>query len=280
MTWTLSVSTVLSESPRILRFLEENRRLFSKFDEVLLVCQMRNFPLPEFGELLPPNSRVIRSNSTGISASRNAGIDAFRTDLIWFMDDDVRLANNLDDVKQALERATGEINTLRVQDTASEKMFRKYRPGRELSTLELLQVSSIEITCKRSLFERTGIRFAEWIGIGTSLPSGEENLFLLDAKRRGAQIFHLPITACRHPLVAREIKTMWERPNRTRCMGIVARQYGGLGLLLCLRWTIRGLSGGVQNRWIVDLWRGYFRGADGIPQGWKRLSTSSVSQTR
>ena len=195
MTWTLAVSTVINDEPRILNFLKENQSALKKFDEVLLICQMRGNALPDFCDLLSGNCRIVETNSSGISASRNVGIEHFRSELIWFMDDDTRLVEDLETIKAALAQSRAEINTLRIQDTASERLFREYRRMRRLSALELLQVSSIEITCRRSLFERTGIRFAEWIGVGTSLPSGEENLFLLDAQRRGAEIYHLPLVS-------------------------------------------------------------------------------------
>ena len=67
---------------------------------------------------------------------------------------------------------------------------------------------------------------------------------------------------------------MWTRPGRTRSMGIIARQYGPIGLLLLVRWGLRGLRSGVEARWLADLWRGYIRGSEGIPQNWRRLSTS------
>jgi hypothetical protein len=270
MTWTLSVSTLITEEMRILRFLEENRVALTQFDEVLLICQTRDGEIPDFSGHLPANCRIIKSHKRGLSGSRNEGFDNFTTDAIWIMDDDTRLVN-LDRVKKAIEESPADVNTLRIQDTQTEDLFRDYRFKGELSALQLLQVSSVEITCRKSFIDRTGIRFAEWIGLGTPLPSGEENLFLIDARRRGAKICHLPVVGCRHPKLAPELKAMWTRPGRTRCMGIVARQYGPLGLLLLARWALRGFRSGVEARWLADLWRGYISGSEGIPQNWRRI---------
>ncbi|HEX7860739.1 MAG TPA: glycosyltransferase [Verrucomicrobiae bacterium] len=273
MTWTLAVSTLITEELRILRFLDENRLALAQFDEVLFICQLRDKPLPDLAGKLPANCRVIESRTRGISASRNVGIENFTTDVIWFMDDDTKLVN-LDRIRKAIEDSPADVNTLRIQDTKSEELFRDYRFKDELSSLQLLQVCSIEITCRKSFIDRTGIRFAEWIGVGTPLPSGEENLFLIDARRRGAKICHVPLVGSRHPKVDFELKAMWTRPGRTRSMGIIARQYGPIGLLLLARWGLRGLRSGVEARWLADLWRGYIRGSEGIPQNWRRLSTS------
>lgn len=262
MTWTLSVSTLITKELRILHFLEVNRAALQEFDEVLLICQLRDHPMPSFpAGLLPANCRVIESHSSGISASRNIGINHLTTDLIWFMDDDVRFEANLNEIKRALKSSEADINTLRIQDTQTEALYKSYGSGRKLSSLDLLQVSSIEITCRRRFIERTGIRFPEWIGVGTPLPSGEENLFLNQALQVGATIRHIPIVGCRHPRMASELKTVWSRPNRTKCMGIVARQYGLIGLLLCARWAMRGAKCGVRWRVLLDLWSGYFQGS-------------------
>jgi hypothetical protein len=268
MRWTLSISTLITDEARILNFLRENKTVLHHFDEVLLICQLRDKPLPEFpSDVLPANARVVESKLAGISASRNLGIEHFTTDLIWFMDDDAKLVSNLPEIKAAIEKSSAEINTLRIQDTESDELFKPYGPGRNLSALDLLKVSSIEVTCKRTLFDRTGIRFPEWIGVGTALPSGEENLFLHEARRRGAVIAHLPIIACRHPVMTPEIKSIWSRPNRTRCMGIVAREYGVVGALLCLRWALRGIRARVEPQRLFDMWDGYVRG----PRHWKKV---------
>ena len=268
MTWTLSVSTLITVDLRIVEFLRENKSVLHHFDEVLLICQLRDQPLPKLtSDLLPPNARIVESKLAGISASRNLGIKHLTTDVIWFMDDDAKLVPNLAEVKAAIEKSPAEINALRIQNTDSEELFKAYGPGRNLSALDLLKVSSIEVTCKRTLFERTGIRFPEWIGVGTDLPSGEENLFLHDARRRGAVIAHLPLVGCRHPIQTPELKSIWSRPNRTRCMGIVARQYGAVGALLCVRWALRGVRARVHPQRLLDMWDGYLRG----PRHWKKV---------
>jgi glycosyltransferase involved in cell wall biosynthesis len=269
MTWTLSVSTLITPELRILNFIEKNRDKLAAFDEVLLVCQVRAHPMPMFPTgFLPANCRLIESVSVGISASRNVGLDHFRGDVIWFMDDDVLFGSNLSEIKATIESSSADFNTLRIQDTQSDALYKRYGPERDLGALDLLQVSSIEITCRKSFLERTGLRFPEWIGVGTPLPSGEENLFLNQALKRGARIRHLPLVGCHHPRLAPEMKAIWSRPNRTTCMGIVARQYGLIGLLLCARWFIRGLGAGVKTRALIDLWRGYFGSGNHVPKEW------------
>jgi hypothetical protein len=260
MTWTLAISTLLTPELRISRFFAENPDALGQFDEVLVVCQRADRTVSIHHASLPAECKVIEISKRGISASRNAAIRNFSTDLIWFMDDDARLSLDLITIKRAIENSRAEINTLRIQDTASDDLFKEYGPERDLSRLELLRVSSIEITCKRTLLDRTGINFPEWIGVGTSLPSGEENLFLYEALRRGAAVHHIPMVGCRHPLLTPELKKIWSRPNRARCMGIVARRYGAVGLLLCCRWAIRGMRAGVPGIRLRELWAGYFQG--------------------
>ena len=261
--WTLAVSTLVTPHARVLGFLERNRDRLGQFDEVLLVCQYApgtdRLQIPE--KLSLPNVRMVHTETKGISASRNVAICEFRSDIIWFMDDDVSLPHGLSKVRDAISASPAEINTLRIQDTESEQLYKAYPPEGDLGPLALLRVSSIEITCKRSFFSRTDVRFPEWIGIGTNLPGGEENLFLKQALRSGARVRHLPLTAVRHPFEDFGLVSVWNRPNRMRSMGIVARDCGPMGVFLCLRWSLRGLFAGVHRGRIADLWRGYFEGA-------------------
>ena len=144
-------------------------------------------------------------------------------------------------------------------------MYKAYGPERDLSALELLKVSSIEITCKREAFRKAPLRFPEWLGIGTELPGGEENLFLKGARSAGCRVRHLPVVGCRHPVLAGDIRSIWMRPNRMYAMGLVARAYGGTGVLLCVRWSLRAARLKVAWGTIGQLWRGYVRGYPGKP---------------
>lgn len=260
--WTLAVSTLVTPHARVLGFLERNRDRLGQFDEVLLVCQYApgadRLELPE--KLSLPNLRVVHTDTKGISASRNVAIREFRSDIIWFMDDDVQLSDELSKIRDAITESPATINTFRIQDIHSEALFKNYGPERVLSSLELLRVSSIEITCKREALQRTGVRFYEWIGIGTSLPGGEENLFLKQLYETGERARHVAIVACRHPNLMLEVKEMWTRANRMRAMGVVARHYGAIGALLCLRWSTRGVRLGVPLARIGEMWSSYIIG--------------------
>lgn len=261
--WTLAISTLLTSERRIDRFLDRNRESLRHFDEVLVVCQGQlGASSPEVSlEFVSPPIRLIRCDRPGISASRNEAIRHFTSEIIWFMDDDVVLAPALPEIRNSIAGSPAEINTLRIQDPGTDRLYKSYPPERDLHGLDLLRVSSIEITCKRSFLSATPVRFPEWIGIGTPLPGGEENLFLRQASRAGARIRHLPHVGGRHPLLDGELSAIWNRPNRMRSMGIVARDCGPIGLLLCVRWSLRGFRAGVQRGRIADLWSGYFEGA-------------------
>lgn len=262
--WTLAVSTLLTPERRIDHFLARNKGVLDVFDELLIICQGGEPSAAISPELIPTNARLIRCERKGISASRNEAIAALSTDIIWFMDDDTLLSNELPEIHRAIAESPVEINTLRIQDSDSDRLYKSYPPERDLGSLDLLRVSSIEITCKRSFLARTGVRFPEWIGIGTALPGGEENLFLRRVLRSRARIRHLARIGCRHPVLDAELRNIWNRPNRTRSMGIVARDCGPIGVLLCVRWSLRGLRVGVPRARIGDLWRGYSEG----PRKW------------
>ena len=143
-TWTLAVSTLITADRRIEGFLLRNAEKLRGFDEVLIVCQGVE-KAPEFAPgLMPLNCRIVICERRGISASRNAAIAALATDIVWFMDDDTVLSDNLAAIKQAISDSPAEINTLRIQDCDSENLFKAYPPEGDIGSLGLLRVSSIE----------------------------------------------------------------------------------------------------------------------------------------
>lgn len=63
----------------------------------------------------------------------------------------------------------------------------------KLSRLEVLKVSSLQISFKKKSIEDKNIRFDTKLGAGSGNGAGEENKFLLDAYDNGLQIYHYPV---------------------------------------------------------------------------------------
>ena len=62
-----------------------------------------------------------------------------------------------------------------------------------------MRVSSLEIAFRRSSLRSVELCFDERFGLGAEFPTGEENIFLIDALHKGLKILYLPIPIVIHP---------------------------------------------------------------------------------
>lgn len=178
---TIAVST-LNVSASLLNKLAKYKELLDPRIEILVVSQ---------GEEQTTKSevhgiKVIKSDSIGLSKSRNIAIDMARTPWIWFQDDDFNpsieklppLIDHLQNVKS---------NAVLVKVGAQEnkgKYFKDYSRLSRLNILNVFKVSSIEIVAQTSFIREMNVRFNEKLGLGTDMPSCEENLFIYQLLRK------------------------------------------------------------------------------------------------
>jgi len=152
-------------------------------------------------EWIKDNIRVIKSNEYGLSKSRNKAIESAKGDILLFSDDDIYYeANIYDTITMAYKTLPdADIITFKAY-TANKKPFKKY-PNKYFkhNILSIMHVSSWEISCKPKRIKEVGLKFNELFGLGSVFPSAEENLFLLDALRKGLNIYFYPEFIVTHP---------------------------------------------------------------------------------
>ena len=186
-------------------------------------------------------ARLLYLDSQGLSRSRNAIIEHATGKYIWFLDDDIRLAPGAANTVFHWLIEHDDVDVLQVRIGSMEcpdRPYKHYATGM-IRRFNMLQISSIEMIARSTFIKRHGLRFLDEIGIGTQLPSGEENWFALDLCDAGASFAHLPETLVFH-------RTMAERwkPNRGVFFvrGAIAGRFGILAPLLIVRWWLRILT--------------------------------------
>jgi len=203
---------------------------------------------------------IIILNDIGLSKSRNAAIEHSNSNFIWFLDDDVLLTNN--DIEAAF-RVINESNAdfYRVKIGCIEwldKTFKKYKPIKKPSKLNLLQISSIEIIANLEFIKDKQLSFNENIGLGTPFQCNEENNFLIDAWEQGAKFQFIDEVLIRHTCIFEHRVLATNEIFEIR--GATASRYQAFGILLMLRWCIRYLIKEKKLSFITSLFKGYFKG--------------------
>lgn len=162
--------------------------------EVTIINQGKN-PLIE--------DKVINSSNYGLSKSRNIALEKGRGDILILTDDDVVYEKGYSKIIRGYFEKNKDIDILTYKvKTLDGKDFKVYKEkGYKYNLRTLLKVSSIEIAIRRSAVERYNLRYDEDFGLGSRYETGEENILLYDAYKKGAKIAFSPVYICRHPKV-------------------------------------------------------------------------------
>ena len=193
--------------------------------------------------------RILFRRDRGLSKSRNLGLSNLGSEYVWFLDDDVEVSKKMYAQTIAeIESMRPDVMIGRIGCTDCDGYYKNYNRQRVPRRLRLLRVSSIEIIVRRNFIVRNRIVFDAHLGLGSSLPSGEENCFLLDCEENNAVICYTKLSIVAHPCDEsnRAISEDWARAGIPYSKGIIARRVGGLiGLLTLSWWVLRALADGV-----------------------------------
>lgn len=237
ITLTLAISTLssrLEAAISIFSALHSDERV-----EFLILVQGANTH-PE-GINVPTHIRLVFLDSIGLSNSRNSALKLACGDFIWFLDDDISIEDQ--DIRWLIPRLTDlqSIYVCQIRCSDCHGLYKDYSRNRK-GKLGALRISSIEIIAPRLAIEHKGITFNSRIGLGTGYPSGEENLFIIDAIENGIDIIFLEKPVIGHPCQIEERKPAlsWRNKAQVKSKGVIARQVGGTkGLALIVWWGIR-----------------------------------------
>lgn len=167
----------------------------------LLINQNRK---RESVEILSPRLKVIHTVSTGLSVSRNIAISNCSTKWLWIQDDDIEIdCLNIEHYLLPLLNEPN-VHLILAQVGSKEKknsLYKDYSYQKKHSRLNAVKISSIEIIIDVSFIKFNTLEFDERLGLGTSLPCCEENLFVYKVFKSTNNIKYLKAPICYHTTV-------------------------------------------------------------------------------
>ncbi|MFW9876216.1 MAG: glycosyltransferase, partial [Candidatus Thorarchaeota archaeon] len=143
-----------------------------------------------------------QNTAIGISKNRNITISMASADICLISDDDVNYSEKyLRQILKAFEENPEvDIITFKVKTNPSEPEFREYPHFTFCHNIRtIFKVSSIEIAFRLKNVKQAGIKFDENFGLGAIFNLGEENIFLMDALKKGIKIKYSPYYVVYHP---------------------------------------------------------------------------------
>ncbi|EOY5686657.1 glycosyltransferase family A protein [Vibrio cholerae] len=126
------------------------------------------------------NVEIINTNTVGLSKSRNIGLEQCEmNDIVVITDNDVRFINGFERIiyRAFSENLDASIITFKAknQDGTPFKNYKSY--NFEHTKFSIMKVSSIEIAIRKT---QHLVPFDDNFGLGSSIPIGEENIFMSD----------------------------------------------------------------------------------------------------
>ncbi|AKA34990.1 hypothetical protein [Flagellimonas lutaonensis] len=137
---------------------------------------------------------VINSKTKGLSKSRNLAFAQVEKGIGVIADDDVRYLESTEDTirKAFKDFPSCQIFTFKIV-TPEGKDFKRYADQTFVHNRKsILKVSSISMAVNVKIIKDVDLSFDERFGLGSIYPTGEENIYLNDALKRGISARFIP----------------------------------------------------------------------------------------
>lgn len=134
--------------------------------------------------------RMIKTTDRGLSKSRNTAIKYAKGEICLFCDDDEIFQENYIHVIQDAYQTYPCADIIIFMISNQKKKLK--RIAHKMNYLELLRVSSLQISFKRKKIQKSKILFDERMGAGTENGAEEEVKFLMDCYKAKLQIWYVP----------------------------------------------------------------------------------------
>lgn len=174
-TLNIAISTLRTNFDELLRYLLTIKDKMPLRVSFLVISQLEFED--EFYEF--EGIKVFKCREKGLSKSRNLALRECNSEWIWFQDDDIRLLTNripmLVDYLDCLDKDMLLVKVASLENPT--KPFKDYGRYSIFARFLAFRISSIEIVAKVNFLRENNLKFDEKLGLGSALPSCEENLF-------------------------------------------------------------------------------------------------------
>lgn len=159
-------------------------------------------------DVLPiTTERFYSFRERGLSKSRNHALQLTTADVIVIADDDETFkTNSLAEIAYYHEKY--QEYDLIMFHVDKVKPVQWAQPT-ELSYIQSMRISSVQMTMKTQSVRAKNLAFDETFGMGAYYHSGEENIFLFDALKKGCKILYVPVTIAE----CDDSESGWDRRN-------------------------------------------------------------------
>ena len=186
--------------------------------------------------------RVVSSQETGLSRSRNLAVEATRTDWMLLCDDDVIIDRQavLELVETAMDYRSRDARAgffwARLRKASGGWMANYPAPGTRLTRRNARSVQSASLLVSKHAMDAAEARFDVRFGLGTDLPVGEEYLLVVALMKNEWTGWHVAHVVGTHPDETTHSGSADRRVLRAR-MAIMGHAFGWLAPVVRARYA-------------------------------------------
>ena len=135
-------------------------------------------------------AKMISTNTRGVGINRNLSLMYASAEICLLADDDVTYNDNYQQVilREFEEHPDADIFIFHFE-TDSERKQIKYQKTKKVKKFARMPWGGIRIAFRLTSIKKANINFTTLFGGGCIFPSGEDSIFLIDAKRKGLKMY-------------------------------------------------------------------------------------------
>ena len=135
-------------------------------------------------------ARMISTEMRGVGNNRNLALTYARGDILLFADDDVRYVDNLEEIvlREFDAHPDADVFVFNLE-TDGDRKQKKYDQTRKCGKFERMPWGGCRIAVRLNSVRKANVWFTTLFGGGCIFPSGEDSMWLLDAKRKGLTFY-------------------------------------------------------------------------------------------
>ena len=136
-------------------------------------------------------AKMISTNTRGVGINRNIALMYATADYCMLSDDDVIYYDNLEEkvLNEFQKFKNADIIIFNIDSEAEARKQRKITKSRKSHFWDRMSWGAVRIAIKLNSIKKNNIWFSSLFGGGCVYPSGEDSIFLLDARKKGLNIY-------------------------------------------------------------------------------------------
>ena len=135
-------------------------------------------------------ARMISTQTRGVGINRNLALTYAKGDILLFADDDVKYVDDLEEIvlREFDAHPDADVFIFHLETDSARKQIR-YEKTRKHGRFERMPWGGCRIAVRLSSVRKANVWFTTLFGGGCVFPSGEDSMWLLDAKRKGLKFY-------------------------------------------------------------------------------------------